>query len=207
MTYSLKLLKYFLLFTQNLLGVINSPYRAFRRISQTEELGQLIFIFLLVAFYFAFGTSIRLGVGNPYLLSGEFNKLFSFAILTFLLFSTLIYTLGTIFGGKGRIKSVLLGWSYTLLPTLVWFFITSLIYILFPPPRTLSFPGKALSLVFIAFSLGMLFWKVVLYYLTLRFTLKLDLLRILGVSTVLAPVIAIYGIIMYRLGIYRIPFI
>lgn len=204
---SLKILKLFILFTKNLALVINAPYVAFRKLGKGEDVGQTGFIFAIALLYFAFASLIRQGLSNPYLLTLEFNKLVFFSSINFLLSIVLLYQVGKMFGGKGTISSIFLSWSYTLLPTITWFFITSLMYIFLPPPRTLSTPGKLFSIAFIAISLTLLFWKLVLYYLTLRFSFKLDLLRIIGVSIVLAPFICIYGIGMYRLGVFRIPFI
>ncbi|OGG14877.1 hypothetical protein A2773_01250 [Candidatus Gottesmanbacteria bacterium RIFCSPHIGHO2_01_FULL_39_10] len=203
----LKTLKLFILFTKNTALVVNKPYIAFRKIAADSQYGQSVFILLFAVSYFAFATLIRIGLKNPYLLTLEFNRLIFFAGVGFLLSIALLYSVGRLFGGRGTLKSLYLTWSYTLIPTILWFFMTSLIFIFFPPPRSLSFPGKLLSIIFITLSILLLLWKIILYYLTLRFSHKLDLFRIIGVSIVLFPLFIIYGIIMYRIGIFRIPFI
>lgn len=204
---SLHLLKLFVIFSRNLVLVINSPYIAFRKLSLGKDLGQSGYIFTLSFIYFTFASLLRSGLHSPYLLTLELNRLVFFSALGFLLSVILLFKLGQLFGGIGSIKGVFLCWSYTLIPTMIWFFVTSLVYLLIPPPRTTSFPGKAFSLLFITFSLALLFWKIILYYLTLRFSLKLDLIKILGVSLILVPLFCVYGVFMYKIGIFRIPFI
>ncbi|MBI4066970.1 hypothetical protein HY407_01200 [Candidatus Gottesmanbacteria bacterium] len=204
---SIHLFKLFILFTRNLATLINSPYIAFRKLSKGEEVYQSIFIFLLAFIYFSFASAIRKGIRNPYLLTLELNRLIFFAALGFLFSILLLYKLGKLFGGSANLKGIFLSWSYSLIPTIIWFFVTSISYLLLPPPRTLSAPGQVFSLIFIAFSLALLFWKLVMYYLTLRFSLKLDLVKIMGISLIVAPLFGLYGLLMYRIGVFRIPFI
>ena len=172
-----------------------------------EPLTQLIYIILLCLSYFAFASLLRGGIHHPLLLTLNFNKLAFFSLGNIFVVSLFIYVFGTLLGGKGSFQSVLLTWSYTLIPTLIWFFVTSLIYIILPPPRTLSLPGKLFSILYVAFSLSMLYWKIVLYYLSARFSLKLDLPKIAYMSTLFSLYIGFYGIFMYKIGVYRIPFI
>jgi hypothetical protein len=168
---------------------------------------QTVFIFLFCLLYFLWATTIRIGLRNPFFLTIKFNLLVLGALLGFFLVIFLIMLLGKVFGGMGNTHRVFILWSYSLLPTLFWFFTTSILYILLPPPRTLSYLGKIYSLVFIAFSLSIFFWKMILYYLTLRFGLHFDLSKI-GVATgIITPIILGYSLWMYRLGIFRVPFI
>lgn len=203
----LQLLRTAILFVRNAYNCFNSPYMTYRKLSQERIFGQTVFIILLVFFYFLFISVVRNGLSNPFLLTVKFNSLILSATVGFLGVIVLLFILGRLFGGKGRIGGVYNLWAFSLLPTLVWFFITSLLYLTLPPPRTLSFWGKFYSVVFAAFSLSVFIWKGILYYLTLRFALKLDLWRILLVTTVLLPILAVFSVGMYRIGIFRIPFI
>lgn len=176
-------------------------------VHKNETLGQLIYIFLLGIAYFTFAALVRTGLKNPFLLTLQFNKLVIGSLLNFLIVVFFLYYLGKALGGKGTFRNVLLSWSYTLIPTLIWFFATSILYILIPPPRTMSLSGKLFSVFYVGFSIALLYWKIILYYLSLRFALKLDLLKITLISAIFSIYIAAYGVIMYRLGIFRIPFI
>jgi hypothetical protein len=116
-------------------------------------------------------------------------------------------TVGRLLGGVGNLSTLAVLWGYTLLPTTFWFLATSLLYLILPPPRTDSAAGVAFSIVYLVFSSMLLAWKVTLGYLTLRFGLKLDLARICGVIVAAAVVWGLYSLFMYRLGIFRIPFL
>lgn len=84
---------------------------------------------------------------------------------------------------------------------------TSFLYVLLPPPRTESVLGIGFSFLYLTMSAILFFWKIELYYLTLRFGLKLDLFRIIAVTSVILPILIGYSFIMYRLGILRVPFL
>lgn len=202
------LIRLLILFARNAVGTLNSPYVTFRKlVSENIDIRQTLFIPLLVILYFIFVALIRNGLHNPFLLTFQFNKLLATSVISFFVLVFLLHFLGVSLKGKGSIRQVYTLWSFSLIPTLVWFFTTSFLFLLFPPPRTLSIAGKLYSVFYIAFSIAVLSWKVILYYLTLRFALKLDLLRISVISAILTPVLVIYSLAMYRLGIFRIPFI
>lgn len=205
---TLSFLRSFIFFGRNLVGCFNSPYLTYRKlVIQKTDLHQTIFIPLFVILYFIFVATIRTGLKNPFLLTVKFNTLLFVSVLGFLMMLALFYISGRLVGGKGTLRQIYVLWVFSLVPTLMWFFVTSILYLILPPPRTISFLGKFYSVVFITFSLAVLLWKSILYYLTLRFALKLDLLRIVGISVFIIPVIFVYSFIMYRLGIFRIPFI
>ncbi|MEK7119653.1 MAG: hypothetical protein AAB889_04005, partial [Patescibacteria group bacterium] len=119
----------------------------------------------------------------------------------------MIWVIGKKLGGKGTLAGVMVGWGYTLVPTLVWFFATSLLYVVLPPPRTTSAAGIVFSIVYLIFSATLFWWKLILAYLTLRFGLRLDLQRIAIVALAAVPVVAVYSVGMYWLGIFRVPFL
>ncbi len=204
----LPILHSFLLFLKNVVGCINNPYSTFRRLAtETKDHGHVICIFLLVVGYFAFASAVRSGIRNPYLLTIQFNVLLLAASVGFIGMILLMYSIGRIFGAQPRIQTLIVLWAYSLLPTILWFFATSALYVPLPPPRSVSVLGKVYSVAFVTFSMGMLGWKVILYYLTMRFSLRFDLLRIALVSAIIVPMIVGYSILMYRLGVTRIPFL
>lgn len=204
----LGVIRSFIFFSRNLLGCINNPYITFRRLSIDKlDLGQTVFIPILVILYFIFVSTLRLGIRNPFFLTVKLNTLLFSSLSGFVMMLGLFYAGGRIVGSKGKLNKIYLLWVYTLIPTLLWFFTTSILYLLFPPPRTMTFLGKLYSVVFIAFSIAVLFWKIILYYLALRFSLKIDLWRIVKISTIVIPMVLVYTLLMYEWGIFRIPFI
>lgn len=201
-------LKLLILFGRNSVGCVNSPYITYRRLAEEKtDARQSVYILMLSLGYFAFAAFVRSGFRNPYLLTMKYNSLFLGAGAAFFLMVFFLFLSGKVFKKKTRLPALILLWSYTILPTLTWFFFTSLMYLLVPPPRTLSLWGKMYSVFFISFSFAVLLWKIILAYLTLRFGLQLDLWRIGIITAVLTPIVAGYSILMYRMGIFRIPFL
>ncbi len=201
-------IKSFVLFSRNVVGCIQAPYATYRKLSSEKtDLRQTVFLPLLVILYFIFVATLRNGLANPYLLTVKFNLLIFASLAGFGLMISLFYLGGKLTKGKGTFKQIYTLWIFSLLPTLTWFFASSILYILLPPPRTMSILGKLYSLVFITFSLSVLLWKIILYYLTLRFSLRLGLWRILQISALVLPVVSIYTLLMYRWGIFRVPFL
>ncbi|OGG15700.1 hypothetical protein A3D77_01580 [Candidatus Gottesmanbacteria bacterium RIFCSPHIGHO2_02_FULL_39_11] len=189
-------------------GCFNRPYETYRKISSGSfNLLSTFFIFFFVCVYFAWESLIRTPFRSPYVLTYNFGLSFLAAATGFSLIVGILYFLGEKTHEKISLERVVILWSYSLLPTVIWFFSTSLIYMILPPPRTLSVWGKGFSIVFISFSIALLGWKIILYYLTLRFGLRISLKKILTVSFVVIPIIAIYSLGMYYLRIFRIPFI
>lgn len=193
-------------FLKNTWGVIQKPYQTYR-VLVSELPSQLIFVFLLVALYFFLVSPIKLHTLHPFFLTLNATRMFTTTILTYLGIVTFFMIIGKLFGKPTKMESVMLAWGYSLLPTLVWFFATSLFYLLLPPPRHETLLGRTFSLLFLSFSLSLFFWKGILYYLTLRFALKFDLNKILITSLIFLPGLALYSYCMYKLGIFRVPFV
>lgn len=204
----INLLRHFAFFCGNSVGTLNSPYATYRKIVVDDESAkQTVFIWFAAFLYFIFAVAIRSGLRNPYILTMELNILMISGMTGFFVFLCLLYLIGKVLGGRGKLKSFYILWVYSLLPTIIWFFLTSVMYLILPPPRTLSIWGKSFSIIFIALTIALFLWKAVLYYLTLRFGLKLELLKISLITLIVLPVAVVYSLFTYRLGIYRIPFL
>ena len=150
---------------------------------------------------------MRTAAFRPFLLTKQFILLAGGATAGFALSVLVFWTIGRLVGGRGSIAALALAWAYTLVPTTVWFLATSLLYVLLPPPRTTSVLGITFSIVFLIFSITLFWWKLTLAYLTLRFGLKLDLAKILVVAAFSLPILAAYSVGMYRMGIFKVPFL
>ena len=186
-------------FGRHAIGVVVRPYETYRHIAAKGTGGELASLGMLFILYVAAISLIM-----P---SRQFVTFFPSALGGYLLSLAVFWLVGTLVGGSGRFLSVALGWGYTLLPTLVWFSVTSILYVVLPPPRTQHPAGIVFSIVYLAFSTMLFAWKLTLGYLTLRFGLKLDLPRIAVVGVVAIAAWSVYSIVMYRLGVFRIPFL
>lgn len=196
-----------LAFARHTLGIMTKPYQTYRAIMTSGSLWELPFIALFVGIYFAFATLVKVDAFRIFLLTKQFILLWGVAFGSYMLVSYLLWFVGKKLGGTGSFFSVSLGWAYTLIPTVCWFLVTSILYIVLPPPRTTSIPGTLFSLLYLVFSGSLFFWKIVLMYLTLRFGQKMAFGAIVKTLSTVIPVLLLYSFMLYRLGIFRIPFL
>ncbi len=193
----------FILVLRNFFGLIFFPYKTVRRLSFEDDYFQIFFIFFFVFCYFKFAYFLK---NKPY------PATLTFLIFLVNLFLTLefFYRLGLIINKKRKdvsFRSLFFTFSYSLLPTLFWFSSVSLLYIILPPPRTTSFLGISFSIFFLAFSLSLLAWKLILVFLSLRFSLKLNFYQIIYLLILYLIWFLPYSVILYRFRIFKIPFI
>lgn len=195
------------MFTRALIGLVTRPYETYRRIAMHGRPGELVYLGLLLSFYFALASLVRVASFRPFLLTQQFAVLALGAASGVALAALSIVGIGRLLGKRGSGMSVILSWSYTLVPTVVWFFATSVLYVVLPPPRTTSLPGILFSLLFLVFSASLLWWKITLSYLALRFSLRLTLYQAVIVAVCSAPGMAVWAYAMYTFGVFRVPFL
>ncbi len=188
-------------------GLVTKPYETYRKIINHGSCWELVPLAIFIGSYLGIASLVKIAAFRPYILTKQFVVLWLAVVMTYGLVVGLLWTFGKVVGGKGEIKSIALGWAYTLIPTTIWFLATSLLYILIPPPRTGRPLGILFSLLFLLFSSVLFFWKIILSYLTLRFSLKLDLFRIFITFFITIPIVVLYSFGMYRLGVFKIPFV
>ncbi len=194
-------------FGRNLLGIIFRPYETYRRIVDRANPWELLYLGVLLAVYFATSSVVKTVSFRPFLLTKQLVVLALAVSMSFVFTVTVLYSIARAVGGKGRFRALAIAWAYTLIPTLVWFLTTSLLYVLLPPPRTARPLGIIYSLLYLVFSATLFFWKMTLGYLALRFSLRLDLVKILLVVAITLPLLALYSLMMYRWGIFKVPFL
>ena len=194
-------------FSRNTIGLIARPYETYRRIIDRGSVWELVYIALLAMAYFTLASIVKVASFRPFLLTRQFVVLGAAALATYALVIAAMWLVGRRVGGRGKLTGIACGWGYTMLPTVCWFFMTSLLYVLLPPPRTTSIAGIAFSALFLIMSATLFFWKLTLGYLTLRFSLKLDLVRILAVVGIVGPIVGAWSYGLYRLGIFKVPFL
>jgi hypothetical protein len=89
----------------------------------------------------------------------------------------------------------------------VWFYITSSLYVLLPPPRTVSILGISYSYIFIVFSLIVLLWKTIIVYLAVRFSSWLSFQEIIYGVLLFFVWFTPLSYLLYFMKIFRVPFI
>ncbi|MBI3385419.1 hypothetical protein HY030_04465 [Candidatus Gottesmanbacteria bacterium] len=207
-TLSLSIVKLFLDFTSDVWGMLNHPYQTTRSVAMKKPLLPILIIGSLVWVYLTFAVVVKFGLSTGGLfLTFNLGRLFYSIAATFLLIAISMFVVGKLFGGKGQIQAVFAVWSFSYLPTLLWFLITTIFYVILPPPRTQSFFGQLFSIFYLFLSLGLLFWKVLLYFLTLRHAMRLTLWQTIRTTFVLWPLYIAYFLFLNRLEIFKIPFV
>lgn len=194
-----------ILIVRNFVFLIFSPYKTLRKISFEKDYYQPLTIFIGVFLYFKFVYFLR---DKPY----PATFIFLIFVINFFLTIIFFYFLTRFFDSDQNEKritffSFIFTFSYSLFPTLIWFLSTSILYVFLPPPRTISLLGKAFSIFFVAFSLSLLVWKLILFYLSVRFSSKQNFYRILYMIILYLVWFIPYSIFLYYLKIFRIPFI
>lgn len=201
--------KSFFDFLRLTIGTIQTPYETYRSIALKPDSRHIVFIASFVSLYLVSATLVRGGLRtSPLFLTASVVKVSLGVVMSYSFVVVTISLLRVAFGGiKGEIGQLMVLWAYTLIPTVCWFLAMSVFYYLLPPPRTPSVFGQIASAFFIGLSLAILFWKMILYYLTLRFGLRLDMQRIVAASFIFFPMISFFALVMYVAGIFRVPFL
>lgn len=194
-------------FVHTAIGLVTRPYEAVRSTVERGNPFELVFVGLLLGAYFALASVVKVAGFRPFLLTKEFIVLAAATLITYVLAVSLFWTAGKMVGAEGKLRGLAVAWGYSLLPTLVWFLATSILYVLLPPPRTTSTQGVLFSVLFLIFSATLFFWKITIGYLSLRFGLRLSLGKIFIVLAITIPILGAYSFGMYRLGIFKVPFL
>ena len=171
--------------------LIITPYKTMRRISTETDYMQIFWIGLFVLLYFSI-----IGLA----------KILTFIVL-FLGTVAIMYAVGRGWKKMIKISDIVFAFSYGLLPTTVWFYLSLALFYLLPPPRTQSLQGKIFSVLYVSFSLSLLFWKLILTYLAIRFSLKLGFYS--SMFTLILYILCILTISYFgfTLGLSKVPFI
>jgi len=190
---------FFIIFKRTVL-LIWYPYRTMRDIALYGNAHQTIVIFIIALLYFLLSYSLRGSV----LRGGAVYLVF---ILLFMATVVFFYVLSKPFRKEANVRSFIYTFSYTLVPTLFWFISNLFLFIILPPPRTMSVPGRGFSAFFVTYSVSLLVWKLILVYLAIRFSSRLGLYRIIYMFLLYAVIFIPLSLLLYHLKIFRIPFI
>lgn len=196
----LNILASFVIVLRRLIYLIVTPYKTMREISLRNDYYQLGIIFFAALLYFIFAYNLRRSVWWGIMAYGAFIVLFLITVVFFYVMS---------FPTKNKIKldSFIITFGYTLVPTLIWFISNLFLFIILPPPRTMSVLGRGFSIFFIAYSLSLLVWKLILVYFAIRFSSRLGLYRIIYLFLIYIAIFIPLSLLFYYFKIFRIPFI
>lgn len=176
------------------------PYRTMRQISQEKDPWPIFVIFIFAFIYFKFIYFIR----YPFYPA---TLIFFIFLVNFSLTSGFFYFLARFYNPKIKFVSVALLFAYSLLPTFIWFYSTSLIYFVLPPPRSWSLTGQIFSIFYLAYSFSLLFWKIILVYLAIRFSSRANFYQICYQLLLYLIWFIPLAIFFYQFRFFRIPFI
>lgn len=192
----------FIIVIRRIVFLIVSPYKTMRAISQDFDLTQAFIILSGVIIYFFAANNFRPYTHHPALLS--------FITTLHIVGTMLFFALFTALSDKKKhtqMRPFILLFSYALIPTLMWFIVNSWLFILIPPPRTVSFLGKGFSILYMSFSGALLAWKMILMYLAIRYATGLQFFRIAYSLFIYLAIIIPYTLLLYSLGLFRVPFL
>ena len=133
-----------------------------RDIALHGDMSQTIIIFLIALLYFLLSYSLRGSIWWGGVVYMVFVLLFIATVMFF-------YNFSKPFKKEAHFRSFIFTFSYTLIPTLFWFISNLILFVILPPPRTMSVLGRGFSIFFIAYSVSLLVWKLILVYLAIRF--------------------------------------
>ncbi len=190
----------FLIVIRRVILLIFTPYKTMRKISQEKDYMQITILLALILVYFLLSHYYR---------KEDFSGLAVFFVflLGFFLTTSFFYLIAKTFKQKTNFSSYLFSFVYSMIPTLIWFGSNFVLYMVLPPPRTMSILGKGFSIFFTAYSLSLLLWKIILFYLAVRFSTRLNFFRIFYSICLYLCCFVPYSILLYQLKIFRVPFI
>lgn len=186
-----------ILFIRTSFGLLITPYNTMRSVSIHSNPLSVSFIGFISTWYFILAKST------------VHETLWGILISFVLYFCTIQFF--SFLPGEGtrveRLKRYRDTWGLTYIPTLMWFYASFLLFLYLPPPRTQSLPGTALSVLFLAYSLSLLAWKLILVYLSIRFSSRIHLYRVLYYIFLYLAISIPIWILLYNLRIFRVPFV
>lgn len=180
--------------------LIFTPYKTLRKISFEKDRPQILIIFIFIFIYFYLSAFLRKSFYTPGLIFIIFTGQFLLTVLFF-------YLIAKSLNREVDLDSFIFTLSYSLFPTIIWFITNSVFYYFLPPPRRLTIGGKLFSIFFIAFSVSLLVWKAILFFLSIRFSSRLGVYRVLYLILLYLCLFAPLSLLLYQLKIFRIPFI
>lgn len=207
-----RLLSFFVscvLVIRNTFRLLYDPYKTMRSIAKENDYFQVGIILVICCGYFAYAASIRSKTIDPFTITPSALVAASAFVINFLLSVCLLYVFGRIFEVKQThlVRRLLHLSAYSLQPAFIWFMLTSTFFWLIPPPRHETPLGFLFSIFFIFYSLILLDLRIMMLYMTIRFALRTSFLNTVKIMATFLSLFLPYSLLLYKLGIFRVPFI
>lgn len=195
-------------FIKIIFGIVQYPHLTYQRLSLKKPFWHLFYIWVIIFFSLLWAEGVKHGVfKHPLFFAISLGVYFTIVLLSYLLITFLIYILGRLICRRGDYLTILILWGFSYLPTVFWFLFISLIFIIFPPPRGYTMSGYLLSGFTVIVSIALFYWKLLLYYMTLRIGLKITWGKIIKISMLFFPAVIIYSFLLYKIGVFKVPFL
>ena len=171
-----------------------------RKISQDTDRSQIIFIFIIVYSYFLLMQDLKEYAYPSYIM-------FSIFLINFLVTVGFFRGVSWILRGNAHSIKIINTLTYSLIPTLIWFISNSILFVILPPPHSYTMYGKLFSIFFLSFSISLLIWKIMLFYLAIRFSTGMKFVTICYIVLLYLCIFLPATFFLYQLEIFRVPFI
>lgn len=191
-------LKYLTTYIFNFLYISGSffynPFENWRKVANHKNPFIAAPIWVLIIIYFTLSGFI-------------YRKSSLVAFLIFAFFIIVFILISFAFRKKLYFRELFNVWSFSYLPTILWFWITFFLFFILPPPRNHDFFGFIFSLIYLFFSLFCLYLKIICLFVVFKYVVKLSLIKTIIFMLAVWGIVALMGINLYRLHFFRIPFI
>lgn len=192
---------------KNLLGTITHPYLTWKHLTREHYLPSVLMFFTAIAI-FNFRAPLKSGL--PDSAQTAFLTIITNLITSiggYLIVTLLITSLARYFKSQVKFTLILQIWIYSYLPTVIWFLTTQSAYLLLPPPRTSSPLGIIFTIIYLAFSLSLLVWKLLLLWLTFQIPANLSPQQSFVSTLIVILTVACYWYLFFRQHLWGIPFL
>lgn len=192
----------FIQFFRRVFLLVVSPYKTMRTIYFDGTYKETYFIFMMIFIYFNLSNYVKNETSNPVLLLAIVLVQLIMTISFFGIFSKIINL-----NKKFYFKKYFTLFSYSLIPTIVFFYVNTLLYGILPPPRSNTVLAEIFSIMFISFATSIFFWKIIILYLAVRYSTALKFFTILYTILIYISIVLPYSILLLKLNLFRIPFL
>lgn len=190
-----------LIFGNRLVWLGLSPYKTMRSIHDQPYFFFPGIVAVLIAVYYIVAGTIR-----PYTYGSIVPILLAYMHVLGTSCFFVLMSRGSLTRMREELMTYIATFSMTYIPTLIWFSVNLLLYVLIPPPRTPTIWGAGFSLIYLAFTLSLVVWKIILLYLAIRFATGFRFYRIVYVCLVYGAAVVPYGMLLIQTRMVRIPF-
>lgn len=188
------------------IGLITYPYKTIRSVLNLSCNNQIIILFLISYIYFIL-SSITRNNNKLYEVLFIANRSWIVFIFNYCITIIFFYTISILLHSKTKLIYLIKSFALSMIPTLIWFYSTLFLYILYHPGIIGGNILYGLSVLYIIFSLVLLFWRFQLLYISVRLSTGLSFFKLIYAILLFIIWYIPYSILLYYLGIFRVPFL